>query len=691
MSLSAPSRPWILILQFWVSISRLIIALYESIVICYQINIIRNWSSDESIILPDSVDVETFVLLSSQLGLWIILTFNDIYMSVIDFRRTNTFIGCVATQASISIVAIIITSISVFTRRGWAPLRYIPGPFGGQYQSYGPRFFLFTFPTALGIFYSVCLLIIAVFPAILYDEYVPLGQTWKSNTKNFLMGTVGPHMNPVLSFTGQPRISRVSASNELYAPGNVMSRFLSPVLFRRVSPTETKSYAFTRNLFSLVSICVLAFRTITALQKAQNQMGTKLTSGSCDWGVISEDHNLALLLAMPNWTAMNRDPLRVTVAKEEVQLRPEQGREKVHCEQVYLQNCASNDIKYVHPYHRVFSCQSSVSLKDYRNLVDPVTYHIEVRSDANVSIVNKDMPEFWLSNALERLSPPKGSSEIAEDERRCHNPFYGHVAWSYMPSWRLNPGYHVEAEAQLTTRRFITSSVIRDIILNSEPEYSHTSLYPIIESGTSALSNYTVATAKLRVTLKPAYAYLPNSAMYHNIDQYSREPNSRVELCTFIQDYRESSIFDVLGSVGGLFALLQAAHVLLFGRPMLWGLTGAKLITPFGIFGACGSRDFRRRLRERYHREPTRENPETLRIGAFLRDFVIELGPADLEPDRSAVVSSETLSLSASSTGLKEMTDGRTSLLPLEAQKSSNFEKGNETPVPSHEQEGDVV
>ncbi|KAH7337108.1 hypothetical protein B0J17DRAFT_454354 [Rhizoctonia solani] len=91
-------------------------------------------------------------------------------------------------------------------------------------------------------------------------------------------------------------------------------------------------------------------------------------------------------------------------------------------------------------------------------------------------------------------------------------------------------------------------------------------------------------------------------------------------------------MLDVLGSIGGLYALLQSIHVLLFGRAMLWGLTGTKLIAPFGLLGMCRSQGFRRRLRDQYHRQPTHDNPETFLMGAFLRDFVVELGPADFNP-----------------------------------------------------------
>ncbi|KAH7338283.1 hypothetical protein B0J17DRAFT_717932 [Rhizoctonia solani] len=111
-------------------------------------------------------------------------------------------------------------------------------------------------------------------------------------------------------------------------------------------------------------------------------------------------------------------------------------------------------------------------------------------------------------------------------------------------------------------------------------------------------------------------------------------PNTpSVNVCDFIDDYRSGTVFDVIGSVGGLFALLQAAHVLLFGRPLLWGLTGAKLITPFGLFGACSSRGFKRRLKDEYHGKSAEDGSDTIQVVRFLRDFVIEFGPADLDPE----------------------------------------------------------
>lgn len=63
---------------------------------------------------------------------------------------------------------------------------------------------------------------------------------------------------------------------------------------------------------------------------------------------------------------------------------------------------------------------------------------------------------------------------------------------------------------------------------------------------------------------------------------------------------------------------------------------GTKLINPFGLVGGCSSRGFRRRLREHYHVPPNQfadefRDEDNIRMTASLRDFMIDLGPADIE------------------------------------------------------------
>ncbi|KAG8694535.1 hypothetical protein FRC08_008419 [Ceratobasidium sp. 394] len=105
-----------------------------------------------------------------------------------------------------------------------------------------------------------------------------------------------------------------------------------------------------------------------------------------------------------------------------------------------------------------------------------------------------------------------------------------------------------------------------------------------------------------------------------------------------IEDYRKSSAFDILGSIGGLLALLQGIHIFLFGRPLFWGIFGAKLLTPFGIVGQFANRGFRQRLHDYYHVPEAQENPpdndvsSAIRMNRFLLDYVLDMGPAAATP-----------------------------------------------------------
>ncbi|CUA67654.1 hypothetical protein RSOLAG22IIIB_13501 [Rhizoctonia solani] len=77
----------------------------------------------------------------------------------------------------------------------------------------------------------------------------------------------------------------------------------------------------------------------------------------------------------------------------------------------------------------------------------------------------------------------------------------------------------------------------------------------------------------------------------------------------------------------------------MWGRPLLWGIFGSKIIEPFGIIGTWFSSDgFKHRLQEEYRRKPTEDNPDEIKITAFLRDFVLDLGPID--PTYDSIVES---------------------------------------------------
>ncbi|KEP48134.1 putative Kex protein [Rhizoctonia solani 123E] len=261
------------------------------------------------------------------------------------------------------------------------------------------------------------------------------------------------------------------------------------------------------------------------------------------------------------------------------------------------------------PHERQFI--DSDSFTDMRNTL---VYRIEIRSNSS-QILDSHNPLLWLVYIRDT-----DTFERAPEVR------------AYLPPFQLVRGSHVESQAKLIARKLITSSIMKEIILNEEPEYDYMPLYPIVSSSVVPLnaSDTIISSATIRASMAPGLKYLQTQVNKTDLSA------PLYYVCDFVEDYRSSSVFDVIGSVGGLFALLQAMNVLLFGRPLLWGLTGAKLITPFGLLGACSSRGFKRRLREEYHTTSPDDGTETIRIVKFLRDFVIEFGPADLDVEQPA-------------------------------------------------------
>jgi len=96
-----------------------------------------------------------------------------------------------------------------------------------------------------------------------------------------------------------------------------------------------------------------------------------------------------------------------------------------------------------------------------------------------------------------------------------------------------------------------------------------------------------------------------------------------------IEEYRQHTFLDAISSIGGLLALIQGLHVLVFGRPLWWGLFGSKALNPFGVFGARSPG-----LREKmiahygYIPNPTIEDDSGAhKLGLFLSDFMLDVGP----------------------------------------------------------------
>ncbi|KAJ1302215.1 hypothetical protein OPQ81_001039 [Rhizoctonia solani] len=485
----------------------------------------------------------------------ILVIINDVYMLTLDMKRSYTYMGCIGTQVLISAFSLVTGAVVT-----------IHPP--SLYPAFGMR-----------LVYSLCILwsfglIITLLPAAISlraREKMNWVKLWKLNTKDTFLGVVKcPKMSrDFLSIMGLPRNTAILHRQVMSISGHGISRLFRNLLFRRISPVETKGYALARNGFALIAMGILVFRTITALTQAQNKIGIRISSRDCMRPNIPKFQ--ILMQFGSTGSKGSNENIKVEVWEEF-------NKTVDACNQVVTYN--------EYPRYSAFSlllytCNSS-RVNDWEYW-SPI-YRILARSGDGSDLDLADMPLIWLL-----------------DEAKNFNDVF-------------NP--------------------------KPDPEYTYVSLHPIDASATYSLQNATTATARIHVTLKPEMRYLRDKTVFDAVksgsasNRYIFNPGGYTWECYFVEDYRSGTILDILGSVGGLFAILQTLHVLLFGRPLFWGLLGTKSINPFGLLGSLGPKSFRRRLHEEYGRESTKDNPDWIRTAAFLRDFVIDFGPLENQLDR---------------------------------------------------------
>ncbi|CAE6410051.1 unnamed protein product [Rhizoctonia solani] len=669
----APSRRYLVTWQCWISLLRLLSALYLIGWLGWMLNgVLRDLQADSDSDLESSISsqrrwwVAQDILCSAGVvatpfefapiddacaAFWIIVFLNDLFILTIDVKRTSTYLGCITSQA---VVNFVFSALLI----GYLVLNMI------AYKVYSVTVQKFVDITAvasvfLGGTCSLSLLAITLSPFFTLRSHVSMRQLRRTNTKDAFQGSVAPLAFCVLSFIGHQR--DISIRNPVVFD---TKKFLGRLLFRRVRPVETRVYALLRNVFALIAMVVLIFRMVSALQRAQNEISTRITSSTCDRRPIPDNHDINLVLERNSASFFNDgDPPNITV-----KISYRDSSDSRMCSIL-----ASKELEYARALD-TFVCPSAKQMSVISDTFGPqvgVPYfrlYLEVSRRHGTLDIQRDIPLIWLSNGLEQpgnLSSP-----------------HAHPVRAYMPAWMLRPGFHMDTEAKLITKRLIKSSILKDVVLNSKPTYASVSLYPIAESGLLSYSNVSIATGEVRVTLRPGFMYFGARAVPENLDH----PSTRIDACDYIDDYRSSTILDVIGSVGGLFTVLHGIHVLLFGRPLLWGLTGTKLITPFGIFGICSSRKFKGRLREQYY-----SSADTIDIVRFLRDFVIDLGPADFNPeDHPSQDSTSSPSSIAKNEGLSDADSARIPLMCIDTSSTLLRQREKDTDLDPNERDGCV-
>ncbi|CAE6462907.1 hypothetical protein ACGC1H_002141 [Rhizoctonia solani] len=589
VSASECKYPPLLIWHYWISLSRILSAFAGLGILLYlSICSPEVWYYYRSF----SIHVQW----AFTIVVWILVSLNDIFILTIDMKRAYPYLGGIGVQSTLSLTTLI------FSTNPSLPLLQAAFALYSHSVTKDWRFMILPgIPATICWILSVCCLGLVIWPVFFLRNRCKM--TWKQvlkyNTKDaFLLRADQTNRHHASGVKIQKRV--ILNRQIICMPFNGLKRYFTRLLFRRIHRVERKSYAFTRNMFAILAMGILVFRAITALIQTKSKIDTRAYSNDCR-PVYLREHEVQVLVLVGSTGRLDDEPNIQT----KIWIKTGQDATKP-CQRTKLSVYSAGYPFVLFSY----TCNHSTVFDwSFR----PYTYFITANSSNQSPLAYEDMPFVWLANRKETLQG-----------KRVLSPFYS-------TPWRPLPGYHSELEAGLVSRGFISSPIMRDLVLNADPEYTYISLYPFATLAAARLANSTTATATIHFSMKPGLNYLRNREPFDQMDYPNTYPLSEgwmdYKTCDFIEDYRSGTILDILGSVGGLFAILQSIHLLLFGRPLLWGLLGTKLINPFGLVGAFDTKDFSRRLRETYGREPTKDNPDTIQTAAFLRDFVIDFGP----------------------------------------------------------------
>ncbi|QRV75539.1 hypothetical protein RhiJN_03554 [Ceratobasidium sp. AG-Ba] len=501
--------------------------------------------------------------------------------ATLDCARAQTIFGTVLFQHAILVVSGSFGSTALLLLNSSA----------ARYEYYLDTFFMFYL--ALGIFTtaSLCLPL----STLRNSPFLQTRSPWLLNTKDLLAGET--EYATRLTWRGDYRRSDSYVfSVPVTVFGARIARRVELAFLRRVGPVESKRYALLRNVAALSAIFVLIVRAITLLAHAQGQVFQTITRMEpCSWSDVNRTDVQIVVSHFDSTQTLSLPGLEYGMVISMTDRTLSQKTPAVQCvsqpmtvpgKNIYTGG-GGGDV------FDVFTCENQQN-----STLDNVRYDITIRGNNDSSLDGVVLPNLWLN--------------------------YG---------WQPSAGTQSTAEMSRGKRRFINSSFLRDTLGGMEPHYLEVALFPITTIRETPLSNLSVASGSIVPSTRIQFT---SDNSWQNLKKLRSTRGSLPQICEVIEDYRASTAFDALGSIGGLLAIFQGLHILLFGRPMFWGIFGAKLLAPFGLLGHCSSGRFRRRLRDHYYSsEETggdykQPKMDTVRLHAFLRDYVIDFGPADL-------------------------------------------------------------
>ncbi|CAE6420032.1 unnamed protein product [Rhizoctonia solani] len=394
---------------------------------------------------------------------------------MVDFKRTNTYLGCVFAQTAINAFCVIASVVCV-------------GLGGRLYHTPSPNNTALTILTALSGLLSLCLFALNLLSFFLLRQDIEAQQAWKGNATELFIGNINCNSShertptPTLSLLGNPRNSPLSGTEEIcIAIWRRFKRFVVHLFFRRVSdqekfvlntrPVETKPYALTRNLFAVFGMCALVFRAIVSLQQAQNEIGTRMITAPCK-DHASQGHVINVLVERRSYPPGASPPVNIDIVASSGFKYDATGGLRLIMWFVVTGQCTFAWSHILEDTGRsrvleLFVCAGlpQFNPSDGYALTSRVgVFRIELRPIFSTPLLAADLPHIWLSNGR---------------ESQGDNLTHALIVRTHLPPWELHPGYHVEAEAKLITKRSIKSSIMRDVLLYQEPHrYGHTSYVP---------------------------------------------------------------------------------------------------------------------------------------------------------------------------------------------------------------------
>ncbi|KAF8607057.1 hypothetical protein BDV93DRAFT_542630 [Ceratobasidium sp. AG-I] len=302
-------------------------------------------------------------------------------------------------------------------------------------------------PIILSGVFSLCLLAVDLLALWSIRSDLPLRKVWLINAKDAMVGRIPASGSHRLTWNGH---ARSPPRSKVY--GAVLSaparRFFMRLLFRRVSPAETRPYAFVRNVFAIFSIAAIIWRAVTAFSQAQNGFETRMVFRRCpETRYATSLHVLIKTPLEPGWTRPN------------VTITASAARPGVLEDLCTLLDGPTTFDDALEKVFTIFNCPL-----DPQPPIRATRFNIRVQYWNTPSIRSK----VWLSNSMDsfKRSPPRELEGLS---------------LQLTPAGRLEPGFHLDADAGFITRRYVGSSLFNDVILQRQTMYKELSVYPLSE------------------------------------------------------------------------------------------------------------------------------------------------------------------------------------------------------------------